>query len=218
MQTINGNPNEQQRTEGWHDDRLGKFSASQIYRLMSEPKLKSDKDAGNLSEGAITYVYECVAESLTGVRAKDDFFSKYTEWGIENEPIAKKVYETVFNCKVDDTGHIAYGEHAGGSPDGLVGNDGIVEFKCPYTITSHLEHLLKDLSKKPEYYWQCLMYVLITSRNWIDFVSWMPAYKPKLQLIKKRLLREVIEQDLSKLEAKIKKAIELKTEILNKIK
>jgi len=215
---INGTANDQQRTEAWHDNRLGKFSASQIYRLMTEPKLKADKEGGNLSEGAITYVYECVAESLTGVRAKEEFTSKYTEWGIDNEPIAKKVYETVFDCKVDDTGHIAYGEHAGGSPDGLVGDDGIVEFKCPYTITSHLEHLLKDLNKKPEYYWQCLMYMLITGRKWIDFVSWMQVYNPKLQMVRKRLLREMITEDLAKLEAKLKKAIELKTEILKKIK
>jgi len=218
MQTISGTANDQQRTESWHDDRLGKFSASQIYRLMTEPKLKADKDAGNLSEGAMTYIYECVAESLTGIRAKEEFTSKYTEWGIDNEPIAKRVYETVFEAIVTDTGHIAYGEHAGGSPDGLVGDDGIVEFKCPYTITSHLEHYLKDLSKKPEYYWQCLMYVLITGRKWIDFLSWHPAYKSNMQLIKKRLLRETVKEDLAKLESKLKKAIELKIEILNKLK
>lgn len=185
---------------------------------MTEPKLKADKDAGNLSDGAMTYVYECVAEALTGIRAKEEFTSKFTEWGIDNEPIAKKVYETVFNCTVTDTGHIAYGEHSGGSPDGLVDEDGIIEIKCPYTITSHLEHLLKDLSKKPEYYWQCLMYVLITGRKWIDFLSWHPAYNPKMQLVKKRILRETVKEDLAKLEAKIKKAIELKTEILKEVK
>lgn len=218
MEQINGTSNERQRTEQWHDDRLGKFSASQIYRLMTEPKLKKDKYEGKLSDGAITYVYESVAESLTGIRAKEEFTSKFTEWGIENEPIAKKVYETVFNVTVTDTGHIPYGEHAGGSPDGLVGEDGLIEIKCPYTITSHLEHYLKELSKKPEYYWQCLMYMLITKRQWIDFVSWHPSYEPKLQLVKKRILLETVKDDLAKLEAKLNKAIELKTQILKQLK
>lgn len=217
MQTINGTTNDQQRTDAWQHDRLGKFSASQIYRLMTEPKIKADKEAGNLSDGAMTYVLECVAESLTGQRAKDEFTSKFTDWGVQHEPIAKAIYEQVFKCKVTDTGHIAYDKHSGGSPDGLVGEDGLIEIKCPYTITSHLEHSQKELKDKPEYFWQCLMYLLITGRKWIDFISYHPAYPGKLQIVRKRLIASELQSELERLKSKLTKAIEIKTQILTKL-
>lgn len=207
MQTINGVANEHQRTGDWHDDRLGRFSCSQFYRLMTEPKLKADKDAGNLSQGAMTYVLECVAERLTGRRAKEEFNSRFTEHGVMMEPIAKGIYEAVFNAKVIDSGYIARDEYTGGSPDGLIGEDGIIEIKCPYTITSHLEHYLIDLRDKPEYYWQCIGYLLITGRQWIDFVSYHGDYKPKMQLVKKRIKTADVGSDIIKLDNNLHKAI-----------
>lgn len=206
MQTINGSVNEEQRTDAWHKDRMGKFSASQFYRLMTEPKLKVDKEAGNLSQGAMTYVYECVAERLTGQPAKEQFTSKYTDHGNMLEPIAKGIYEAVFNCKVIDSKYIARDEYSGGSPDGLIGENGLIEIKCPYTITSHLEHKLTPLSEIPNYYWQCLGYLLITGREWIDFVSYHGDFEPKLQLVRKRILAVSVANDLQRLAAKIKKA------------
>lgn len=210
---INGTPNEQQRTEGWVSERLGKFSCSQFYRLMTEPKLKADKEAGNLSDGAMTYVYECLAERLTGHKAKEEFTSKYTEWGIDTEPIAKAIYEEVFEVVVSNRGYIPYSDDAGGSPDGEVGDDGLIEIKCPYTITAHLEHKLKPLKDKTEYFWQCLGYLLITNRKWIDFISYHPAYPGKLQLVKQRILADDYQPELLRLKNKLNKA----TEVLNNL-
>lgn len=219
MEVINGIPNESQRIPEWYEQRLGRFSCSQFYRLMTEPRRKSDKEAGNLSDGAMTYVYECVAEKLTGKRAKEDFTSKYTEWGIDNEPIAKGIYNAVFNCTIADSEYIPYGEDAGGSPDGFPCEDGIIEIKCPFTITSHLEHkLLVHLSDKPEYYWQCIGYLLITGRSWIDFVSYHPLYPGKLQIVVHRLNRGDAANDIERLKGNLNKAIKIKNEILNKLK
>ena len=220
MQQINGEANESQRTPEWYAQRLGRFSCSQFFRLMTDPKLKADKEAGNLSDGAMTYVYECVAEKLTGKKAKEDFTSKYTEWGIDNEPIAKTIYNEVFNVKIEDSSYIEYVNNAGGSPDGLVNDDGIVEIKCPFTITSHLEHKLEKLEDigRREYYWQCLGYLLITGRRWIDFISYSPNYPGKLQLVKQRLTYAECEADINRLKSKIIKANQILTEILNKIK
>jgi hypothetical protein len=215
---INSTPNEQQRNATWHDDRLGKFSASQFYRLMTEPKLKADKEAGNLSAGAMTYVLECVAERLTGLRAKEEFTSRFTTHGEEMEPIAKTVYSTVFGVHVVDSQYIPRDDYSGGSPDGLVDADGLVEIKCPYTITSHLEHYLIDLKEKPEYYWQCLGYLLITGRQWIDFVSFHMGYKPKLQMVRKRINRNEVEADLKRLDDKLHKAITIFKNLTEKLK
>lgn len=220
MQLIEPQENDQQRTEEWYKQRLGRFSCSQFYRLMTEPRLKADKEAGNLSDGAMTYVYECVAERLTGKRAKDEFTSKYTEHGIDNEPVAKGIYNAVFNCTIEDSPYIEYGVNGGGSPDGLIAKDGVIEIKCPYTITSHLQHKLIDLIDvgKSEYYWQCLGYLLITGRTWIDFVSYHPDYPGKLQIVYKRLNRADLKDDLLRLQNKLNKATKIFTTLVDSLK
>lgn len=217
MAVINGHNNDKQRIPDWYRARLGRFSASQFYRLMTEPKLKADKEAGNLSDGAMTYIYECIAEKITGNKAKDDFNSKYTDWGCENEPLAKGIYNAVFDVQIQDSEYIVYGENSGGSPDGLIGEDGLIEIKCPYTITSHLEHRLLDITKKPEYYWQCIGYLLITGRKWIDFVSYHPAYPGKYQFTRKRLTAAECKADLNRLNNKLNKATEILNLILNSL-
>lgn len=215
---INGIPNEQQRTEQWHGDRLGKFSASQFYRLMTEPKLKADKEAGNLSQGALTYVMECVAETYTGKKAKADFSSPQTEYGVMMEPIAKGIYNAVFDVTIEDTEYIPRDGYSGGSPDGLVGDNGAVEIKCPWTITEHLNHFLNDIRDKPEYFWQLVGYLLITGREWIDFVSYNPDYPPKRQLVRKRYLAADLQPELKALDNKLHKAIIKYKELLEKLK
>lgn len=215
MEVISGIQNESQRVPEWYTERLGRFSCSQFWRLMSEPKLKADKEAGNLSEGAWTYVYECVAEKITGKRAKEEFTSKYTDNGIELEPIAKGIYKAVFEVDVVDSAYIPYLHNAGGSPDGLIGEDGVLEIKCPFTITAHLVHKLDEIPK--EYYWQCLGYLLITGRRWIDFVSYSPDYPGKLQMVVKRLELSDVQPDIDRLLFKLQKANEELSTILNSI-
>lgn len=207
----------EQRSEEWIEQRLGKFTASQFFKLMTEPKLKADKEAGNLSAGARTYVLERVAEQLTGKRAQTEFTSRATEWGNEYEPVAKNVYERVFDCSVVESGYIALSDYVGGSPDGLVGEDGLIEIKCPETITAHLEHTLNDLRDKPIYYWQCIGYLLITGRKWIDFISYSPHYPAKLQLKRIRLNREEVKGDIVALQSKLLKAVQMFEEIMEKL-
>lgn len=216
---IQGEKNNLQQTEDWYKSRLGRFSCSQLYRLMVEPKLKAEKEAGNLSDGAKTYVTESVAERITGQRAKDDFSSKYTEWGNDNEPIAVKIYEHLNKCTVSNSKYIPYGENFGGSPDGLIGDNGIVEIKCPYTITAHLNHIfISDFrSEVKEYYWQCIGYLLVTGREWLDFISYHPNYPGKYQYKKIRMYAKNHEDDINLAISKIKKATEHFNLLLNKI-
>lgn len=217
---INGEQNANQQNAGWHEAKLGRFSCSQFHRLMTEPKLKADKDGGNLSDGAMTYVMECVAESVTGQRAKEEFTSKFTDWGNNHEPIAKGIYNAVKSVVIQDSGYIPFDYNAGGSPDGLIGDDGLIEIKCPYTITSHLDHRLNKLSDigKKEYYWQCIGYLAITGRKWIDFVSYSPNYPGKLQMTIQRINAVDVQSDIDRLITKLKKAYTVYTEILNKLK
>jgi len=216
---ITGIQNENQRTEEWIQSRMGRFSCSQLHRLMTEPKSKADKEAGKLSDGAITYVMECIAEKLTSKPAKDDFSSKYTDWGVMHEPIAIGIYEEVFGCKVTQSGYIPYGDNFGGSPDGLIDDDGGIEIKCPYTITAHLVHsLTTDLKADyKECYWQIIGYMIITGRKWFDFVSYHPEYPGKYQFKRIRLERANVLSDIEQAEMKIKQATLYLTLILNSI-
>lgn len=216
---ITGTQNENQRTPEWIKSRMGRFSCSQLHRLMTEPKLKADKEAGNLSDGAMTYVMECIAEKLTGKPAKEDFTSKYTEWGIMHEPIAIGIYEEVFSEKVTQSGYIPHGENFGGSPDGLINEDGGLEIKCPFTITAHLVHsITKDLkSDYKECYWQIIGYMIITGRKWFDFVSYHPEYPGKYQFKRIRLERDTVKTDIDYANSKINKATEVLNLILNSI-
>ena len=223
MTTLTTTPNDKQRTDDWLGDRMGRFTASEFHRLMTEPRSKADKEAGKLSQGAMTYVMEKVAERITGKPAKDEFDSKYTQWGEEHEPLAKSIYEAVFDRKVKLSGFIEYGDHAGGSPDGLVMDDGILEIKCPYTITSHLGHLMlsnaDDLkADKPEYYWQCLGYMLITGREWCDFISYHPHFPARLQLKRITIVAASVKDDMERLYMKLCVAREEFNSLLNLIK
>lgn len=225
---IEGEKNPLQGTEEWRLTRMGRFSCSQLWRLISEPKSVKDKEAGKLSDGAITYVMECVAEKLTGKTAKDDFTSKYTEWGIENEPIAVKIYEEVFGCKCEATGYIPHGENFGGSPDRLTEaviddsilvKKGFIEVKCPYTITAHLQHILLPLKEvgKGEYFWQVIGYFIVTGAEWGDFVSYHPDYPGKYQFKRQRLLRSDIQADIDRANIQIEKSTNYLNAILNSI-
>lgn len=212
----------EQRSKEWFDFKLGNFSPSEYYKLVTDPKLKADKDAGNLSEGALTHVHEKASELLTGLPSKDDFDNKYLEWGREWEPVAKKYYEKVFNRKVEIVGGISNGEDSG-SPDGLTGtieDAGGIEIKCPYKISHHLKYLLlknaEDLkSNHKNHYWQITGYMYLSDRKWWDFVAFHPSYKGALKLQVVRIPRN--EEDVTLLKNKLDKAKQERDRILTEL-
>lgn len=237
MQTITATPNDQQRTDKWQQERLGKFSCSQLYRLMTdvsrpmtfeelaEEKLNGGKkktisDPSILSDGSLTYIEECISEKLTGKPAKEQFTTAAMQHGIDNEPIAKGIYEAVFDVKVSDEGYLRYSDSFGGSPDGLVDEDGAIEIKCP-SRPVHYKYLkfktLEDLKEEcKEYYFQMIGYLIIANRTWIDFVSYSPDYAPKQQLKRLRMNRSEVLEDLNRAMLKIEIAtIKLNSELNN---
>ena len=239
METTNNNTNaveqaiaeakaaaESQRTILWDKARLGRFTASEIYKLMSSPKDKTKL----LSDGAETYVYAKVAEELTGFE-----YSTYkgdaVEHGEEYEPAAVAEFERLTGLKVTPVGFIPYLSFAGGSPDGLINladnpavkldRDAGIEVKCPHNAAIHIEYLglntSADLLKaKPAYWWQIQSCMLFTGRSVWYFISFSPYVPAPLHIgwIK-------IEADLeaqARIVAKLGIALKAKTEILNMVK
>lgn len=187
----------EQGSAEWIQLRCGLVTASRVADVMAKLKTK-DKEAAVRAN----YRAEIVCETLTG-RAADHFVSFDMEWGTANEPLARAAYEIHFGADVDTVGFATHPsiKRFGASPDGLVGADGMVEFKCPATHT-HIGYLLEN--KVPEdYVPQMLAEMACTGRQWCDFVSFDPRLPKRLQMFAIRFMRD--EERIAEME----KAVEL---------
>jgi exodeoxyribonuclease (lambda-induced) len=100
------------------------------------------------------------------------------EWGVENEPNAVHLYEHRFQCRVQRVGFILPDatDSYGGSPDGIVDDDGLLEVKC--LSPKHLIRLHADGVMPVEYRAQVQGLLLISRREWCDFWAWHPHLEP----------------------------------------
>lgn len=162
-----------QRSEDWYAERCGKVTASRVKDLNAKPSKGKALNALGLT---------ILAERLTGVQ-KEIPTNAAMQWGIDNEPHAIAAYENETGFFVNGTGLIdhPFVEMFGASPDGLVGENGQIEVKCPDT-TTHLNTLLtKEVPE--EHIPQITSQLACTRREWCDFVSYDPRLEPELQII-----------------------------------
>lgn len=171
--------NELQSCPQWYCDRLFHFTSSEVEKLLKVPKNKDDREAGKLSASAESYIFDKLAEILTNGTCLDytAIDTREVRWGNEHEQDARMEYERRMGNAVELCGFIPYNSVFGGSPDGLVGEDGIIEIKCPYNSANHARNLLirteSDFRKlHPTYYAQIQGNLLATGRKWADFVSY----------------------------------------------
>ena len=125
----------EQGTDAWMQERCGKATASRIADIMAKTK------AGYSSSRA-NYAAQLIAERLTGCVAPG-FTNAAMQHGTLTEPEARRAYEFFVDRDVQQVGFVPHPSicMAGASPDGLVGDDGLLELKCPNTAT-HIETLL----------------------------------------------------------------------------
>jgi len=160
----------EQRTEEWFEARRGKITSSKVKVLMAKR---------GLGETANTYARQLVADSLLEW-FEEGFVSKDMQRGIDLEPEAREAYEAETLQKVTEEGFITENEHEGSSPDGLVGDNGQIEIKCP-NVDNHMKYLLMD-SCPAEYYDQVQHQLYCSGRDWNDFVSYNNNFKQEHQL------------------------------------
>jgi len=214
--------------EDWAKFRRGLFTASEVHRLLAEPKLKADKDAGNLSEGAKTYVRERVAILLAP--EEPQYYNSNMERGNEVEPQAVMAYAERIGKSVNDDdfvytsvgGFVFFTDedyNAGGTPDIIIGKT-ICEIKCPLSKT-HLEYLMirdaEELKKAvPQYYSQMQMNMWLTGAENGVFISYDDRYyKEKHHLHTVDVPRD--EEHIELIKSKLLKAKAYKDEILAKL-
>ncbi len=182
----------EQGSEEWHEARLGRATASRFKDIMTS--IRSGESAA-----VKNYRSELTAERLTGQR-EETFTSSPMAWGTETEPVARLRYELTTGNDVEECGFFAHPDiMAGASPDGLIGEDGIIEIKCPNTAT-HIETLRKRAIPS-QYYWQVMGQLWMTDRKWCDFVSFDPRMPENAQFFTVRIERD--EEKIKQLETAV---------------
>ena len=195
-----------QRTPEWYAARLGKVTASRVADVVAKTK-------SGYSTSRANYMAQLICERLTGAQG-ESFSSAAMQWGVEVEPQARSAYEGATGSLVIELGFAPHNAipMAGASPDGLIGDDGLVEIKCPITAT-HIETLLGQ-SPPGKYVTQMQWQMACTGRKWCDFVSFDPRMPDGMKLFVKRVERDdetinVLEREimmfLSELDDKVSK-------------
>lgn len=198
LNTLETTPMIQQRSIEWFEQRLGKFTSSELHKLMKSGRSKTER----FSETAKTYILEKVAEVITG--APKQATGAALEWGIYQEIYAKEVYENTYG-KVEDCGFFEYNEVFGGSPDGVL-EGGIIEIKCPFDTTNHIKNCLAKTPEElkehsEEYYFQIQGNLLASGAGFCDFISYDPRCSERFKMHVIRVFRddEVINQIIERL-------------------
>jgi putative phage-type endonuclease len=183
----------EQGTPEWFAERCGKATASRIADLMAKTKTGWGASRAN-------YAAQLIAERLTGCVAPS-FTNAAMQHGTETEPEARRAYEFFVDRDVQQIGFAPHPtiEMAGASPDGLVGDDGLLELKCPNTAT-HIETLLTG-NVPDKYLKQMMFQMACTGRQWCDFASYDPRLPESMRLFVKRLHRD--EAVVAEIEAEV---------------
>lgn len=160
----------QQGSEEWRIIRAGRIGGTSCAAL-----LVNGKSDDGLGAGARSLIYRKAAEYITGPE-EDSYTNAAMERGTALEPIARRRYEDEYFCTVQQVGYISEGEYLGVSPDGLIGDDGGLEIKCPGA-----EEFLRFLDTREmdnKYYMQVQWNLYVTGRIWWDFVYYHPEFAP----------------------------------------
>ena len=175
--------NADQETEGWMQARAGNFTASRSADLMARTRSGPSASRANL-------IATLAVERITG-ECVQTYTNAAMQRGTELEAEARDAYSFERGVAVIESGYVAHPElsHVGASPDGLIGDDGLVEIKCPASMQKHLD-ALRTGAHADEYHWQLQHQLMVTGRQWVDAASYDPRYPDGLQLAITRVQRD----------------------------
>jgi putative phage-type endonuclease len=176
----------EQGGEEWLSIRMGKVTGSVFKTAM----------AGKSTSGRKTLMYYILGE-IESKEPRPNKADSNMKWGTEHEDEARTKYEAVYGVEVTQVGFVELNEFIGVSPDGLIGDDGAIEIKCPL-ISTHIKY--RTEKKMPSDYVDQVQGILwVTGRKWCDFVSYHPASKTPIWKI--RVQRD--EQKIAEIEVKV---------------
>lgn len=158
-----------QRSPEWFKARRGIPTASDFDKIVTTE--------GKPSKQRQKYMYQLAGERM-GATIDEGYTNFAMQQGIDREEEARSLYEMArgsvqkVGLCLSDCGRY------GASPDGLIGEEGIIEIKCPQVAT-HIEYMLADRIPT-DYFQQTQGQLLVTGRKWVDFMSHFPGLQPKI--------------------------------------
>lgn len=200
----------EQRTEDWYQARLGHVTASQMSNVLAT--IKSGEAASRAN-----YRIQVITERLVGAPTEDAFVSSAMQRGIDLEPVARSVYEAYRDVDVEECGFVQHPsiKWFGASPDGLIGDDGLIEIKCPNS-QQHIQYWC-DQKIPSKYQAQMLAQLACTQRKWCDFVSFDNRMPEDMMLLVIRF--EPAREEIEKIESEVKRflsEVDMQLDVINK--
>lgn len=189
--------NEIQETEGWMQDRAGKFTASRSGDLMAKTRTGPSASRANL-------LALLAVERITG-QCVETYQNAAMARGSELEGEARDAYSFESGLAIQECGFVQHPTmpYVGCSPDGLIGDSGLIEIKCPASMQKHLESL-RNGAHAQEYRWQLQHQLMVTGREWVRAISYDPRFPDGLQIAE--VLVERDESAIKELLEEIRKA------------
>lgn len=199
-----------QRTAEWFAARCGKFTASRFADVLAR-----NKKTGDPLKAYHDLIWQVVVERLSG-QAVEGALGQALAWGTEVEPYARAEYELVTGNTVIETGLIQHPvfPFAAASPDGCIGDDGILELKAPKSSAIHLQRFIEGVPD--EYRSQVQGQLWCSGRQWADFCSYDPRMPPSHRLLKIRVNRD--DAYIATLQAAVLEAEATACELLERLK
>jgi len=172
--------NVDQNEDDWWQLRLGRLTGSAVGKVMANYGKAFGDPAKKL-------IITKARERVTGkVSEMDSFSNEHTERGHRQEPIARALYEEFTFSEVTNGGFFSDGD-LGCSPDGLVEDTGLIEIK---SVLDHVHYSnIKRGGIDPVYKWQMCFNLMVTQREWLDFVSYCADFPEQTQLYVFRIYR-----------------------------
>lgn len=200
----------EQRTQDWYQARLGHVTASQMSNVLAT--IKSGEAASRAN-----YRIQVITERLVGAPTEDAFVSSAMQRGIDLEPVARSVYEAYRGVDVEECGFVQHPsiKWFGASPDGLIGDDGLIEIKCPNS-QQHIQYWC-DQKIPGKYQAQMLAQLACTQRKWCDFVSFDNRMPEDMMLLVIRF--EPAKEEIEKIESEVKRflsEVDMQLDVINK--
>jgi len=195
----------EQRSIEWHEQRYGKITASEVHKLMG---------VRGLGETGKSYAIEKAIEQLYG-QMEENFISYDMERGTELEPLAFEKFKEIKSLdfiEVSKCGFIQICENSGASPDGIVGENDILEIKCPRSTTFF--KLVADEEVDKKYFYQMQMQMLATGAKKAHFFNYMIHEGLEFH---HEIIVDRCEKTIELMKERIKEAIEIKNEYINKL-
>ncbi len=197
-----------QGTDEWFKARLGRVTSSRFKDVMTKSKTKGQ----DFGATAISYAHLLIAERFTG--SWEEVKGSALEWGSSTESLAVEAYELDTFLEVQQVGFIALGDDIGSSTDGLVGDNGMIEIKCPFASKNHIDYIINGCPK--QYIPQIQGGMWVANREWCDFITYDPRFiKDDFKLKVQRIYRD--EKYIKQLSERVEMFVEILHEKIEQV-